>query len=97
MKTASPSLSKGNKQRHIDSTAARNSNEAAPVSPNDAAQNTIKSARKPSGTGVSYKRFKNRHKESDVTAVAEEDNESAPNYKKSQKNRSQSQPARNSK
>lgn len=96
LKTASPSLSKGNKQRHIDSTAARNSNEAAPVSPNDAAQNTIKSARKPSGTGVSYKRFKNRHKESDVTAVAEEDNESAPNYKKSQKNRSQSQPARNS-
>ncbi|CAG9856260.1 unnamed protein product [Phyllotreta striolata] len=98
LKTAAPSLGKGNKQRHVEATPLGETNEEPVALSADAAQNSIKSARKPSGpAGSAYKRFKNRHKESDVAVAAEEDNEPTPNYKKSQKNRSQSLPARNSK
>lgn len=104
LKTAAPSLGKGSKlqhqnQRHIEPTPSGAVNEEAslPVEGLFNAQNSIKSTRKPSGSGGSFKRFKNRHKEPDVSG---EDNEqelapqSQPNYKKSQKNRSQSQISR---
>ncbi|CAG9836175.1 unnamed protein product [Diabrotica balteata] len=99
LKTAAPSLSKGNKQRQIDPTPAAAVNEETSSLP---AENAIKSTRKSLGASGAYKRFKNRHKEPDV-AVSEEDNDRSdaataqPNYKKSQKNRSQSQNSRNSK
>nr|XP_023016650.1 uncharacterized protein LOC111505964 [Leptinotarsa decemlineata] len=94
LKTAAPSLGKGNKHRRVEV----GTNEEAPA-PQEA-QNSIKPTRKAAAGGSgSFKRFKNRHKEPDVN---EEDNEqdvavTQPNYKKSQKNRSQSQNSRNSK
>ncbi|KAG5888510.1 hypothetical protein JTB14_018441 [Gonioctena quinquepunctata] len=95
LKTAAPSLGKGNKHRHIEPTPTGFANEEAGEL---TAQNFIKSTRKANGNSGSFKRFKNRHKEPDVI---EEDNEhdvtvAQPNYKKSQKNRSHSQTSRNS-
>lgn len=104
LKTAAPTLGKGNKhhRQHLEPTPAGAINEEASVAADGhfGAQNSIKSTRKPNGAGGNFKRFKNRHKEPDVAEENKEQEAAAPqpNYKKSQKTRgSQSQPARNAK
>lgn len=101
LKTAAPSLSKGNKHhRHLEPTPAGGSiDESASISAEyNSQQNSIKSTRKPSGSGSGYKqRFKNRQKEpedesSNSSSGSEQEAAPQPSYKK--KNRSQS---RNSK
>ncbi|XP_018569103.1 uncharacterized protein LOC108909279 isoform X2 [Anoplophora glabripennis] len=100
LKTAAPTLGKGNKHhRHLEPTPAGAINQEASVQA-DAHQNSIKSTRKPSGPGSSFKRFKNRHKEPDVVEEIKEPEAAAPqpSYKKSQKNRNQqTQGGRNAK
>ncbi|KAJ8919413.1 hypothetical protein NQ315_016507, partial [Exocentrus adspersus] len=101
LKTAAPTLGKGNKhnRQHLDPTPAAAINEEASVSA-EAGQNTIKSTRKPNGSGSSFKRFKNRHKETEVTEENKEQEapQPQPSYKKAQKNRASStQSGRNAK
>lgn len=101
LKTAAPSLGKGNKHhRHLEPTPAGSINEetALPVDGLFNPHNAIKSTRKPTGPGgSSFKaRFKNRPKEPEVI---EENNEqdvvSHSTFKKSQRARLQAQTAKN--
>lgn len=96
LKTAAPSLGKGNKhrQQHIEPTPAGANNPESSTSVEAVfnAQNSIKSTRK---AGGSFKRFKNRHKETELSSTEDNNDQEVtapaqPNYKKSQKNRSQS-------
>lgn len=102
LKTAAPSLGRGSKpllhqqnQRHIEPTPSGVVNEEASL-PGESifnAQNSTKSTRKSPGNGGSFKRFKNRHKEPDVSNEDKEQDltpQSRSGHKKTQKNRSQS-------
>ncbi|CAG9819962.1 unnamed protein product, partial [Phaedon cochleariae] len=96
LKTAAPSLGKGNKHRQIEPTPAASYN--GDPTTELTALNSIKSTRKAnSNGGGSFKRFKNRHKDTEEGNNDQELAQPPSNYKKSQKNRSQSQNARNSK
>lgn len=101
LKTAAPTLSKGNKHnRHLEPTPAGSISDevSLPVEALFNSQNSIKSTRKPTGPGTGYKqRFKNKPKEADVDDVVNEQQDSQQtNYKKTYKSRSQQSP-RNSK
>ncbi|KAJ3658509.1 hypothetical protein Zmor_010244 [Zophobas morio] len=101
LKTAAPSLGKGNKHhRHLEPTPAGSINEetALPAESPFNSQNSIKSTRKPTGPGSSFKpRFKNRQKEAEADDENNEQDVSAHSKnKKSQRSRAQTQSGRNS-